>query len=222
MQFKHNATVVSADGKDMGHIRRVVLDPKTDEVKDIVVRAGTLLTDDRVVPVDQVSDTDGGQIHLRTDAGEVEKLPRFEESHFVPLEGEGPQPGPTPAEIAPAYYWYPPLVGLEPGAYVGSIPPELLGYRLQTDRNIPTGTVALKEGAAVRSRDDHAVGRLDQVLTAPGTDLATHLVIVEGMLKKTHKVVPVVWIDTIADDLVRLAVRAIVLERLPEYKPERP
>ena len=222
MQFQHNATVVSADGKDLGHIQRVVLDPKTDEVKDIVVRAGKLLTEDRVVPVEQVRDTDGGQIHLRSNANEVETLPRFEESHYVPLEGEGSEPAPNLAEIAPAYYWYPPLGGLEPGAYVRSIPLELLGYRLQTDRNIPAGTVALKEGAAVRSRDDHEVGHLDQVLTAPGTDVATHVVIVEGRLKKTRKVVPVVWIDTIADDLVHLAVRAVVIERLPEYKPQQP
>src|SRR5262245_29737387 len=36
MQFKANARVISSDQKELGHVRRVVIDPGTDEVVDLV------------------------------------------------------------------------------------------------------------------------------------------------------------------------------------------
>ena len=45
MQFKQGATVSTYDGKNVGHVDRVVLNPKTKEVTHIVVRKGLLVSD---------------------------------------------------------------------------------------------------------------------------------------------------------------------------------
>jgi len=68
MQIQANALVVSADGKDLGHVRRVVIDPRNDQIKDIVVRKGKLFTEDRVVPMELVAETVSEQVRLKIDA----------------------------------------------------------------------------------------------------------------------------------------------------------
>ena len=216
MQIKANALVVSADGKDVGHVRRVVIDPRTDAISDLVIREGILFTEDRVVPIEMVADTDGERVHLKIDAKAAESLGLFEETYYQPVDGEGRRL-PT-ATFAPAYYWYPPVFGYEPTALSGTAMPEQLGYQLRKERHIPENTVALKEGATVKSRDGHHIGHLEQVLTAPGSDQATHLVLSEGLLHKNHKIIPLDWVDKIAEDEVTLAVAPSVIEKLPVHE----
>ena len=214
MQFKDNVPVVSTDGKDLGHVRRVVLDPHTDEVKDLVVRKGTLLTEDRVVPMDLVRSSDSDQVRLTIMAEAFEKLLPFEETYYVAADGEVTVTPPP----AMAYYLYPPVGGFGPGLYEGTLPLEMAGYQLRRERHIPANTVALKAGATVKGRDDKDIGKVEQLLTAPGSDQATHIVVSEGMLHKTHRVVPLEWVQTIAEAEVKLAVPSRVVERLPEYE----
>ncbi len=210
MQFKANATVVSAEGKALGHVRRVVVDPHTDEVRDLVVHSGTLLAEERVMPIGMVKETDGEHVQTQIKTEDFEKLDLFEEAHYVAAaEGDS-----LAVPVAPVYYWYPPVGGLSPG-YAGAVPPEVLGYQLRQERHIPPNTVALKEGAPVKSRDGHEVGKLEQVVTAPGGDHATHVVVAAGLLHKTRRVIPVDWIATIEEAQVTLGVPANVVEKLP-------
>lgn len=216
MEIKANVLVVSADGKHVGHVHRVVLNPRNGEVKDLVVRHGHLFNDDRVVPLGLVSEATGEQIRLSKTAAELEKLDVFEETHYVPANGEGPD---LPASaLAPAYYWYPPLVGFGPATFSGAMAPELMGFQLRKERHIPSDTVPLKEGAAVKGSDGHTVGKLEEVLTAAGGDQATHIVVGVGLLQTTRKVIPIDWIKNIDEDEVRLAVSSEIVEKLPVFE----
>src|SRR5438874_11729797 len=108
MQIKANALVISADGKDIGRVRWVVIDPHNDQVKDIVVRKGMLFTEDRVVPVGLVEETDGEKVQLKINAKVAESLELFEETFYAPADGEDTElpTGRLPATtLAPAYYW---------------------------------------------------------------------------------------------------------------------
>src|SRR5262245_28297826 len=105
MQFKANATVLDSEGKHFGHVRRVVIDPRNRDVVDLVVRTGTLLTEDRVVPIEQVAESDGDHVRLNLDGKAADQLPPFEATYYVPAS-------PDDANIAvdalpPASYWYP-------------------------------------------------------------------------------------------------------------------
>ena len=55
MEIKRNAKVTTADGKDVGRVDRVVIDPQSKEVSHLVIRQGFLFTEDKVVPIDLVS-----------------------------------------------------------------------------------------------------------------------------------------------------------------------
>jgi uncharacterized protein YrrD len=213
MQFKQNASVITVDGKDVGHIDRVVLDPRTKEVTHVVVRKGFLFTEDKVVPVDLIGAATEDHVTLREDAGDLERLPDFEERHFVmPGRDEWAQ-DPERMHYAQPMYWYPPTIPLAP--YLAQPVPV---YKVETDENIPPGTVALKEGAKVVSADDKHVGNVERILTDPQADWVTHFVISQGLLLKEKKLVPTSWVSLIEEDEVHLAVGSETLDKLSPYK----
>ena len=217
MQITANARVIGSDGHDLGHVRRVVIDPTNNEVLDIVVRQGTLVTQDRVVPLADVAGSDGEHVHLRIDAKAVESLEPFEEEYYLPASDTAAD---LPAgALPPASYWYPPTLGFTPPGLAAASTPELYGYQLRRQRHIPDNTVALKEGAAVVAKDGHGVGKLEQVITAPSSDQATHIVVADGLVNKTRKVVPLDWVEKINEKSVTLAVSSSLIEQLPVYEP---
>jgi uncharacterized protein YrrD len=218
MQFKQGANVSTYDGKNVGSVDRVVLNPKTKEVTDIVVRKGILFNEDKIIPLDLVASATEDKVTLRRDAADLDKLPPFEEVHYIPLDKSEATTADYPAGWAMPFYWYQPLVGSMSypeyaPAYVNQQP-----YRTQTQQNIPEDTIALKEGARVISEDDQYVGNVKRVFTKSDTDRASHFLISEGVIFKDHKLVPTSWIHDIQEDEVHLNVNAATLKNLPEFQ----
>lgn len=214
MQLKKGADIYTAEGKRVGSLDRVVLDPRSKEVTGIVVRKGVFFGEDKVVPMSLVSTvTDEGDISLRPGAGDLDELPDFTDTEYVP-SGVHHTVGTDERSV----YWYPP-VGYAPWGVAASpvVTTPVPEYVLETSRNIPEGTVALKRGAKVLSSDDEQVGDIEEVLTEPEADRATHLVISEGLLLKEKKLIPTNWISSVLEDQVVLAVDAETIENLPEY-----
>ena len=65
MQLQQGATVRTADGKDVGHLDRVVMDPKSKEVTHVIVRKGMLFTEDKVVPLSLIASSTKDEVRLR-------------------------------------------------------------------------------------------------------------------------------------------------------------
>ncbi len=86
MQFKQGANVSTFDGKSVGTVDRVVLTPKTKEVTHIVVRKGFLFSEDKIIPLSLITSATENQVTLRQDATDLDKLPPFEEVHYIPLD----------------------------------------------------------------------------------------------------------------------------------------
>jgi sporulation protein YlmC with PRC-barrel domain len=224
MQFKQGANVFTSDGQKVGEIDRVVIDPKTDEITHVVVEKGFLLTVDKVVPVSLIGPATEERVTLRENAGDLEALPDFEERHYVLLDEEKVR-NVSSRGYSRSLHWYPPVGTMwwHNGGYLGY--PGFFGYPVppfvvETERHIPKGTVALKEGAKVLSSDGEHVGDVEAVLTDPEEDRATHLVISQGLLLKERKLVPSSWISTVMADEVRLAVGSHLIEGLREYEPQ--
>ena len=217
MKLKENARVVTADGKAVGHIDRVVIDPRTREVTHVVVQKGLLFTEDKVLPISLISGATDDEVILREDVGDLESLPDYEETSYTPLDEYERTQLRDEDYIAPLY-WYPPYPGLGWGTYPAAFAAPR--YIVHTVENIPEGTVALKEGAKVISADGQHVGNVEQVLTDPEADRATHIVISQGLLLKNRKIIPTTWVASLNDDEVRLAVGANLLESLREYHPQ--
>jgi uncharacterized protein YrrD len=221
MLFKEGANVFTSGGQKVGEIERVVIDPLSKEVTHVIVRKGFLFTKDKVVPISLIGAATEDKVSLREDAGNLEALPDFEETHYIPVRVGKERAGKRSGDSEP-YFWYPPVGYTWWAASRGPVHhgyPPVPPFVVETERNVPEGTVALKEGAGVVSADGEHVGDIDAVLTDAKTDRATHLLISQGVLLKETKLVPTTWISTVMEDKVHLVVGSILLQDLPSYEP---
>jgi uncharacterized protein YrrD len=219
MQFKDGTSVYTNDGKRVGSIERVVIEPGSKEVTHLVVEKGFLFTEDKVVPMSLVGPSTEDRVTLRKGAGDLEKLPDFEESYFVSTEKET-EAGP-PKQTMPgigSIYWYPPVGSKQNSGIFGSGTAPT--YIEETVQNIPNNTVALKEGARVVTLDKKHVGDVEEIFTDVAEDKVTHILISQGLFLKERKLVPVNWINSINEGEVRLLVSSELVDNLPEYKAE--
>ncbi len=230
MHFKQGVGVRMSDGKSIGKLDGVVVDPRSKEVNYIVVRKGGFFKTDKLVPLNLVARAEDDGITLREDAGDLEQLPNFEERYYVPANEAGSpaaatQTGAAGAALAPSLYPYPPVVGGEMAGMGNIDAQQAMGTLVtepvveQTERAIPPDNVALRPGAHVISSDGKDVGAIEQVLTGEYADRVTHFVIARGTFSKDRKLIPVGWVSNLGEEDVHLAVDADFLAKLPGYNP---
>lgn len=217
MQIKQGAKVITSDNQDVGRVDRVVIDPSTREITHVIVRRGWLFTEDKVLPIQWVSDTVEDTLRLRALEDDLQGLPVFEEDRFVSVE-DG-QDGDVSGQVregsyARPYFYYPYGLGMGDAMYPFDEP----GTMVERDRNIPSRTVALKEGANVISADGEHVGDVERIVSQGTSDVATYVVISKGLLFKERKVVPNSWIKDVQEDKIHLLVDSEVVGRLRDYE----
>jgi uncharacterized protein YrrD len=207
MEFREGVAVYTPDGKHLGKVDHVVIDPSSRRVTHIVMRRGHLLAEDKVIAVEQLAAATEERIVL--DA-EPEKLTPFEESHYVPLdEGTRRQWGINQG------------VPLLRGSWMvsGRIPyADVMAERVE--RNIPKEDVAVEEGATVADANGEHVGRVRELVTDRKSGRISYLVIEAGHLWGKHpKAIPIDWVATFGEGEITLAVGAKTLENVPAHKP---
>jgi len=207
MEFRRGVDVLTSEGEHAGSLDEIVLNPQTKEMTHLVIRKGVLFTEDRLVPIDMVAKAGEEEIRLREFPADVENLPIFEETHYVPLDQDEVKINSLDT-TAPPSYWYP---FYPPG---GAVFPAIE----RTERHIPEETVPLKVGAKVVNAEGDHVGNVEEVLTDPEADRATHFLISQGLLLKQSKLVPVEWVSDFGEDQIGLVVGSGILEDLPEYE----
>jgi uncharacterized protein YrrD len=217
MQLRENADVLSWEGQKIGRVDRVVIDPESKEVTHLVIKKGLLLTQDKVIPVDEwVDKATEDQVILKKAAGNPEEWPDFEETHHVPVDDMKPYRRRQPGYARPVMWYYsrPGFPWWGTGPYPGYPSPR---YVARTERNIPGDAVPLEEGAKVLSKDDENVGNVESVYVEPEGNRATHLLISRGLLSKERKLIPTNWVDRVFEDEVRLSVEKDVIDSVPVH-----
>jgi uncharacterized protein YrrD len=216
VQFKENAEVVTSDGQKVGKIDRVVFDPKSNELTHLVVQKGFLFTEDKVVPLNFVESAIEERVVLKEGQLDLDEFPNFEEAHYVPVEEAGGSEQ-RAHDGLDRLAWYYPVPGsawwrqrslANPGI---SKPP----YVRKTEVNIPEGTVALEEGAKVVSSEGEHVGNIERVYADEEEQRVTHLLISKGLISKSRKLIPSMWVDSVREDEVRLSISERFVEKLP-------
>lgn len=182
--------------------------------------------------------TAADRIQLRRDLKNLDQLPPFEEVSYIPYDGAATTAPPQPStadetketddsattttytKIADAFslYGYPPIGLGWPDMNLGyyGYPDEL--YKVKVKRHIPTGTVALQEGAVVVDSQGQRVGTIRQIMINEQTKEATHLLIAEGWLFREERLVPINWVKGVAEDEVQLHVKTDLLNQLPPHQ----
>ena len=224
MEFREDSRVYTWNNEVVGHIKRVVLDPVTKEVTHVVIRQGFLFTEDKVVPIGLFQNASKDRAVLRKDATDLDSLPRFEETHYVPIYDKPENH--NPPEVTNGLLWYPPI-GMTPYdtmTFYGA--PNIVShqpyepdhpYMERTEENIPDGEVAVREGAKVISADEKHVGNVERVIVDEDSDYVTHIVISKGLLLRERKLIPVGWLSTVGEDEVHLGVDHRFVDELTGY-----
>lgn len=215
MQFTEGAKVYTTDGERIGTIDRVVLEPDTNRVTHLVVQKGFLFAEDKVIPMSLVGPATEDRVTLRQDADVLEALPTFEVTQYVEA-GRKHEPARISARPVRSLFWYPPLGTF----WTASAHADFTGphYVPMTEKNIPEGTIALKEGAKVVSSDGEHIGDVESVFTDPQEERVTHLLISEGLILKEKRLVPTNWMANVLEDEIHLCVDSDFVEGLPEYQ----
>ena len=240
MQFRQNSTVKSAKGETVGRVSHFVIDPNTNEITHLVVEKGFLFMEDRVIPIQSVASADGDEIRLAPGRGnETEDFPLFESSYYIRPGEYSTEPDLYPSMSA--YYYYPPVPGMgswgaapvvppvaPPGMQVGT--PQAAGPMYTEPINdagltsreareeLPENAVVVRKGADIYSSDGQLVGQVDEVFTSAESNRVTHILMSQGLLAKSYKLLPIHWVGAMTAERVDLGTSARVIEDLPEYQ----
>jgi sporulation protein YlmC with PRC-barrel domain len=142
IQFQKNATVVSADGRQIGSLQRIVVNPKNNVLTNIVVRTTALLApEEKVVPIDQVAEAGEDQIMLHDHTGTLETFPAFEEQRIIEANDRLDQH--SSVDDMPLVMFGRPNIGVPYVATPVSTNPDEQ-FVTQFEQNIPIGTVEWK------------------------------------------------------------------------------
>jgi uncharacterized protein YrrD len=203
MEFREGVPVYAPNGRHVGKVDYVVVDPASRRVTHIVIRQGHVLAEDKVIAVEQLSTATEEQIVL---GSEPENLPPFEESHYVPLDEWTCQ------------QWGVDLVPLLWGGWRAG-GGTFLDMMEHTERNIPEGEVPVAEGARVEDSNGEHIGRVHELVTAPESKRITYLVIEAGHLWGKHtKAIPINWVSGFGEGHVTLAVGLQTPDKVPTHQ----
>jgi sporulation protein YlmC with PRC-barrel domain len=218
--YRNGMPIFTSEGKQVGHVTNLVLTPFTNKVTHLVVGRGFLFTEEKVMPESWISHNDGDRLILKTDQTQFDSLPSFKEREYVPAPADTLEAVGKHDEVAVGGLGYPSLYyfgapGFVPatGALAAVNGPLYVSHET---KNIPENATVLNVCGRVLAQDGQHVGQLEQVVTNDAGSI-THFVLSEGLLFKTHKLVPAHWIDHVEAQNIHLAVVADTLLTLPDY-----
>ena len=158
MRVDLDAKVRARDGEDIGSVDRAIVDPRTNEVTDFVVRTGAIFGRDIVVPRGDVerANQDGDTITLDLTKDELERFRDFAPEDFG---------APPPAWVAPTGYGFPASgyawpIAMDP--MMGSVPMAIPEEYADENAEEPD-QVTLTKGALVLDRHDDDIGVVDDL-----------------------------------------------------------
>jgi hypothetical protein len=199
MDVPINVKVNCSDGP-CGRTTRVILKPSTKEITHVVIdNDDPLAGKEYLVDVNRIMESDPTKVRLTLSQEELEQMPLFSATQFIPSELGGFTGVP--------YMMWP--------YYPAAAPVQVEG------KPIPAGELVIRRGAKVNALEG-PVGKVDEFLIDPANDQITHLIMREGHLwGKRDVTIPVEQIDHFKDDTVFLRLSRPDIEQLPTVPVRR-
>jgi sporulation protein YlmC with PRC-barrel domain len=224
MQIGLGAQVVGSDGATIGRVNRLVLDPQTRTLVELIVHQGHVLTQDRLIERDFIAEVAAdGVVHLTVTAARADELPRFVRAAYVtPRAGWDAvlYPRVDGAESAGVD------VGLSFGAampVVAAAGPQSSGFAsapgdvlstaeypdvtLESRSNLPTNAVVVGRGTDVVDAAGKKVGEVDD-LAFDAAGAITGLYVRGGPLHRARTYVSAAAVAGASPKRVRLNITA--------------
>lgn len=221
MQIHLGTKVVTSDGNEIGKIDRLVVDPRTDEMREFVVHKGFFLQHDTIIPIgavrDQIGNDDKDTIHLMFSSEDVARMPEFVEAAYVaPPDAFYPSTFGT-ASMDGGMLWPAPMY--EPAATTGYATAESStatnvapGAMTDTLAEARPNSVFLTTGTDVEGTDGK-IGTVDELVVDPKRGKVTELIVRKGLFNGKEIRIPTQFIEEIDDAVVHVALSKERLER---------
>lgn len=211
----------SADGKDVGKIRSVIIDPADLRVRAVVIEKGFLLPDDVVAPIESLVLGPESDTRLNRTADQVHDLPRFDVADYTnpPDEAAVSLGFPAGAMLWPIGGLYPGSAVAAPGVGLGAVDVARAsrdqGQEVEAEREREASqelTAAVREGADVLSSEGEKVGELHRLAFDAVSGRPLACTVREGFLFPKDIELPGELIGSVGDDAVRLTINRDELE----------
>jgi hypothetical protein len=199
MDVPINVRVNCSDGP-CGKSTRVILKPNTKEITHVVIARGDPTSEtEYLVDINRIMESNPDKIRLTLSRSELEKMPVYSATQFVPSELGG-YTG-IPYMMWPYY-------------------PAMAPFKIE-GKPIPADELTIRRGAKVNALEG-TVGRVDEFLIDPANDQITHLILREGHLwGKKEVTIPVDQIDHFKDNEVFLRLSKMDIDKLPTVPVRR-
>jgi uncharacterized protein YrrD len=211
MRVDLGSSVYTTDGTHVGDVQRLVLNPESNAVEQLIVHHGHLHRDSRLVPLDSVQRAGTDGVFLRLSSSAYQQLPHFVETQFVVATFESPGEYPHDyAETSPGTLLFSAqptgrsYQGVGSAGYPGVTPPLPL---VTNESSIGENMVVLDAGTDVFSADGERLGEIEDVLL----DAAGHItafVVRHGFVGRRELRVPIAWVASSSQQRVTLNVNA--------------
>lgn len=229
MRCDLGAKVVLPDGKDVGKVDQLVLDPRTDTIGELVIHKGLLVQHDTIIPTTSVRDAAQGDDHtphLTLSLGEISRLPQFGETAYVaPPLGMGGDAGTYPGDVLNTNGLLWPASACSPGTTreFGDVSaPDLRADHRISDPSVGTvmddleqsrpDNVCITAGTDVCVGSDK-VGTLNEVEVDERSGTVATLVVKHGLLGGEKVRIPAQYIEDVSRDAIRLTMPPDGVER---------
>jgi sporulation protein YlmC with PRC-barrel domain len=206
LNFDIGSAVRCRDGR-CGRLVKVVVDPVTENVTDLIVERGFLQRHDRVVPISTIKQAMDNTIVLDISSDRLETYREYRERDFRPPLFGFTSRHYSSEDVRYSVWTYRGLSG------EGVVPAR--GHQLHEGVSLDAKVIG--HGTKVIDSEGEA-GQVDHVLVGCEEGHITHLVVQLGRFGG-FVIVPVTSISSVEDKGVRLSLDRGELEGLPRYEP---
>jgi sporulation protein YlmC with PRC-barrel domain len=208
MRVELGARVRTTDGKDVGTIDRLIVDPGNNEIKAAIIRKGMILPRDVEVLLSALEVGPDGSIRLTYTADQVDQLPEFFESKYTATPPAGYVP---PADypiseiywpIGYGFFATPPLP--ETDVSTGSV--ALDREAMEALERLDLENAIIGEGSDVVDRDGEKVGHVARLVFEPDGKHLTSFVVRKGFIFTEDRELPASLVNHVDDGVIYLSV----------------
>jgi osmotically-inducible protein OsmY len=201
LDFHLGAQVYCKD-RACGKLLKVVANPGTMQITDLIVQTGLFLKTNRVVPVSVVEKAAGRGVRLALMCEGLDRLSKYyKDKHLVPLSNWM-----ADEQYGQGLMW-------RAGRFC-RVPPVSVGpmSRLRVHRGIPAGQIVVDRRTAVRILE-RTIGKVDHILVDRTSLKITHLIMNPGVFSRSH-VIPISMIKVMDEEGIHVQATKKDLEGL--------
>ena len=77
--LREGARVITADGQDVGSVKRIFTQPENDRATQLLISNGVIFKEQKMIPVGWIEDIQEDEIHLNVSTAMLKGLPEFQE-----------------------------------------------------------------------------------------------------------------------------------------------